>query len=165
MAATREAQTAIKCEELKQWLAEKHPDIPYNEATKRAFQEDMGNAFLVATDADFEYSLNTSATTFSRQRVPTQEEVTAAENKRRRALSLPELQDLARFENPEPTRDPLPAVWFGADISTAEGLRRLAARNITSFRALTSRYGHEAVNARLGATKQKQVGQSINLDI
>src|SRR5215813_733939 len=89
-------QIAAQTEALKRWLRDKHPEIPTGEATIKAFQEDMGDAFLTATDEDFEYSLSTTRTTFSRRRVPTEAERVAAENARRRALSIPELQQLAR---------------------------------------------------------------------
>lgn len=164
-ADARAAQIAAKAEALKQWLADKHPDIPYSEAVKRAFMEDMGDAFLVATSEDFEYSLNTSATEFVRQRVPTPEEVVAAENKHRKRLSLPELQQLARDENPAPQRTALPNEFFGYDVSTPKALKTLAKNNVTAFRALCNRYGTDKVNERLGVAAPKQVGRSITLNI
>jgi hypothetical protein len=72
---TYEAQLAAAIDRLNRWLVEKHPEIGRGEATTRAFIEDMGNAFFQATDEDFQYSLDTTATTFSRRRVPTESEV------------------------------------------------------------------------------------------
>ncbi len=72
------AQYAVQSEKLKRWLEEKHPDIHFGEAVLKAFHEDMGNyAFLTATDEDFEYSLSTTRTKFSRRRIPTEREVKA----------------------------------------------------------------------------------------
>ena len=70
-----EAQMAAQTEALKRWLEKKHPGISTGEATIKAFREDMGGAFLTASDADWEYSLATSRTIFSRRRVPTEAEV------------------------------------------------------------------------------------------
>jgi len=72
------AQYAVQSEKLKRWLEEKHPDIHFGEAVLKAFHEDMGNsAFLTATDEDFEYSLSTTRTNFSRRRIPSEKETKA----------------------------------------------------------------------------------------
>lgn len=74
----RTAQIAAQSEKLKRWLEIAHPDIRYGEAVKLAFMEDMGDSFLTATHEDFEYSLSTTGTIFSRRRVPTEAETKAA---------------------------------------------------------------------------------------
>jgi hypothetical protein len=89
-ADAREAQIAAQIDALKRWLEEKHPGISAGEATIKAFQEDMGNAFLVATDEDFEYSLATTRTIFSR-RIRTEAEV--------KADLIDEIMDSLQFTN------------------------------------------------------------------
>ena len=74
-AEAREARIIAQTDALRSWLEEKHPDIWFGEAVRLAFMEDMGNSFLTATEEDFEYSLRTTRTNFSRQHVPTPEEV------------------------------------------------------------------------------------------
>jgi hypothetical protein len=74
-AEARAAQVAVKTDALKRWLAEKHPEIPFNTATLNAFTEDMGDAFLTASDEDFEFALRTMKTGITPQRVQTETEV------------------------------------------------------------------------------------------
>jgi len=75
--AAYEAQIATQSDALKRWLENRHPEIKYGEAVLKAFMEDMGGSFLYAADADFEYSLSTTRTNFSRRRIPTEKEVKA----------------------------------------------------------------------------------------
>lgn len=77
-AETRAAQVAVKIEQLKRWLEAAHPEIHTGMAMQNAFLEDMGDAFLTATDDDFEYSLRTMETGFAKQHVPTEEETKVA---------------------------------------------------------------------------------------
>jgi hypothetical protein len=76
-AEARAVQVAVKTDALKRWLAEKHPEIPLNTATLNAFTDDMGDAFLTASDEDFEFALRTMKTGITPQRVPTPEETKA----------------------------------------------------------------------------------------
>jgi hypothetical protein len=147
----------------KGWLG-KHPEVVDCEANLKAFREyaDFTDGL---TEDDFTFTLSNIRDRLALQRIPTPQEIVNAENKHRKKLSLPELHELAREENPAPTRDPLPAVWFGADISTAQGLKQLARKNITSFKHLVNRYGADAVNIRMGVTPSKPVGRSISLSI
>jgi hypothetical protein len=71
----RKAQIAAKTEELKRWLELNNPDVHPGIATQKAFMEDMGDAFLTATEQDFEYSLRTMTTILSRHRVQTEAEI------------------------------------------------------------------------------------------
>jgi hypothetical protein len=74
-ADARNAQIAVKTEELKRWLEVNHPDIHSGIGTQKAFLEDMGDAFLTASNEDFEYSLRTMETNISRHRVESEAEI------------------------------------------------------------------------------------------
>ena len=162
-AALAEAQRQQNLIAYKNWVA-RRPEVRDCEANLKMFQSYMDFTDPLV-DADFDFALGNLRSSLALQRIPTQEEIVAAENKHRKRLSLPELQQLARDENPAPTRTPLPNEFFGYDVSTAKALKTLAKNNVTAFRALCSRYGTDKVNERLGVAAPKQVGRSITLNI
>jgi len=173
-ADAREAQIAAQTDALKRWLEAKHPDIPICVATTRAFQEDMGEAFLTATDEDFEYSLSTTSMNFSRLRVPSQAEQVAEENARRKSLSVSELHELARLERPVPQPDSLPETYIPIGKKrpvelTADVIRRAGTRtgelSIADLKFLIRRYSSTEVNKRLGFRAQPQPGYAKSLEI
>jgi hypothetical protein len=173
-ADARQAQIAAQTDALKRWLEKSHLEIPFNTAVLEAFQEDMGDAFLTATDEDFEYSLSTTRTTFSRRRVPTEAEQVANENARRRSLSVSELQQLARQEHPVPQPDALPEFYLPigkkkAVQLTADVIRRAGTRtgeiSTADLKFLIRRYGSSEVNKRLGVKPTIQPGYSKPMSI
>jgi hypothetical protein len=70
-----QAQFAAQTEVFKRWFEEKHPEIKYGQAVLNVFLDDMGDAFLTATEDDFQYCLDTTTVGFSRRRVPTETEI------------------------------------------------------------------------------------------
>jgi len=169
-----EAQVAAQTDALKLWLAKNHPELPSGTATVKAFMEDMGDAFLTATDEDFEYSLSTTSTIFSRRRVPTEAERVATENARRRSLPMEELKQLARQERPVPQPDVLPQFYVPIGKKrevelTADVLRRAGTRtgeiSTADLKFLIRRYGASEVNKRLGVKPTIQPGYSKALEI
>jgi hypothetical protein len=75
LADARAAQVAAQTDALKTWLDKKHPEIPNTDSSVKAFLDDMGDAFLRATEEDFEYSLRTMETNITTQRVSTEAEI------------------------------------------------------------------------------------------
>ncbi len=70
------AQIAANTDSLKRWLVGKHPEVPFNDSTLKAFRDDMGNMFLTPlSDADFQFSLDHMKTHITPRRVPTPAEV------------------------------------------------------------------------------------------
>jgi hypothetical protein len=103
------------------------------------------------TYSDFDFALGNLESHLATQKVLTPQQVVDAENRHRKSLSLPQLHELSRRENPRQGRGTLPESWYGADISTPTALRALAKNNLESFKALVQRFGQE-VNVRLGIT-------------
>jgi hypothetical protein len=154
------------------WIR-KHPEIKPCDATLKAFEEyieDFDTDPL--TEADFEFALsNIPERRLVTQRVPSQAEVVAEENARRKALPLGELKALARLEAPAPAAPTLPNEWTpkgrkkAVDISTREALLALAKTDFRIFRELTQRFGSELINQRLGTKPTAQPGVSVRLPI
>jgi hypothetical protein len=155
VAAARAVQHEQNVATYTNWLRG-HPEIFPCDANKKIFEYymDFGEAELTPADFDFAYG-NLASRLAIVAVCYTPEEIIAAENAHRRKLSLPELEELSQKENPRPQRDALPSEWRGSDISTAANLKKLALTNLSLFKALTERFGVDAVNERLGAVKNQ----------
>jgi hypothetical protein len=159
----RTARLAAQTEALKNWMAKTHPEIRLGEALLKAFQENMLGAFFTADDADWEYALNMIDTRYTRQHVNTP----AEENARRRALSITELQQLARLEHPVSQPDLLPQTYIPIGKNTpveltADVISRAGSRtgeiSTADLKFLIRRYGASEVNKRLGVKPTVQPG-------
>jgi hypothetical protein len=159
-AALREANTSM----YETWLIT-HPQINPCDANRLMFEGYFDYEERELTAADFDFGLSNLKDHLALQKVPTPEQIVAAENKHRKSLNLPQLHELSRKENPLPQRGELPSTWFDNDISTAAALRALAKSNIASFKALVSRFGTQAVDERLGVQQTAQVGRSFRMKI
>ena len=96
------------------------------------------------------------------------------ENARRKSLSVPELREISKTENPKPMPDALPQFYVPIGKTepvelTAENLRRAGTRtgvlSTADIRFLIRRWGSQKVNERLGAHQTKQPGIAIELPV
>lgn len=148
-----------------------HPSIRDCTATFNAFVEYMEGED-VWTEADLDYALSQIPEgRLVTQRVPSEAEVVAEENARRKSMTLSELKTLARLETPAPTAPTLPMEITlpgrktPTDISTAAALKALANTNMWAFKWLFNKYGSELLNARLGVKPKTQTGVSVRLPL
>jgi hypothetical protein len=152
----------------KRWLV-KHPNVKDCIANRKAIFEYIDDTDeLVEADFDFVYS--NIGDTLAHQRVPT----VAEENARRRSLSMSELHELSRVENPVPQPDTLPETYVPIGkkrpvLLTADALRRAGTRtgeiSIADLKFLLRRFGPSEVNKRLGVKPTIQPGYSTALEI
>lgn len=157
---------------LRTWLQNAHPEIKPCMANDKIFVEyfdqSWGDADLSA--ADFEFALENTDITLVKQRVPT----VAEENARRRAMSVPQLQQLAREERPVPQPDGLPQFYIPIGKKkevelTAEVLRKAGTRtgdlSTADLKFLIRRYSAAEVNKRLGVKPTIQPGHIARVKI
>jgi hypothetical protein len=110
---------------------------------------------------DFDFAKTQLGNQLATANIPTVEDVNAAEEKHRKQLKLPAVNEQVRriIKNGEE----LPQEWYGRNIGTPENLRALARSDFPLFKRLVDRYGSHVVDARMGATKQpQQVGSSAS---
>lgn len=146
-----------------EWI-KTHPSIRDCIATFNAFVEYMEGED-VWTEADLDYALSQIPEgRLVKQRVPSEAEVVAEENARRKALPIDELKALARLETPAPTAPTLPMEWEGHSITDAISLKLLSKADFNSFKRLNKKFGSELINQRLGV-KPTARGVSVRLPI
>ncbi len=99
---------------------------------------------------------------------------THRENKRRKSLTVSELRELSKAENPAPQPDALPETYVPIGKKrpvelTADVLRRAGTRtgeiSTADLKFLIRRYGASEVNKRLGVRPQSQPGYTTFLNL
>jgi hypothetical protein len=160
---TRGNNTAV----YQQWL-KKNPQVKDCEATRNILNQYLDNTDEL-TLADFDFVHSKIGSRLAHQHVPTVEEI----NAERRAMSVSELRELSRQENPAPTVPELPLTYTPIGKKkevqlTADVLRRAGTRtgelSTNDLKFLIRRFGASEVNKRLGIKPTVQPGYSVNME-
>jgi hypothetical protein len=146
---TEANQVADNMQRLREWIAFTHPEVKLGISVENAFTDYFGNRlFTPLSREDFEFAFTRINTKYSRQHIPTQEEI----RQEMEQMPVEDLKELVKASRPDYSTYPrLPKVIVPVGSTTAVPLtaQYIRQQGVWEIRRLQRLYGSAQINQRL----------------